>query len=81
MVSPIDQLSRSAMMQQADKHHHETMRAYSLHAAVMVMASSDNPEVTEILAESAAQGCTGTKQLELLANHFLTFIETGEFLT
>lgn len=81
MVSPGSQLSIAARMSQSDQQHQQHMRALALDMAVQVVAVRTS-EIRSVMIEAAAathRGATTTDRLELLANHFLSFIETGKF--
>lgn len=65
-----------------DQQHDQEMRARALHLATLVLLSPV-PEAQNICDEvrPAGQNRTYTQMHELLANHYLTYIETGKFLT
>lgn len=66
-------------MKQLRGHHAEAVRAKALEIATNLLATNSGT-AADILNEIDPGGTTGTRRLELLANHLLTFIETGTFL-
>lgn len=80
MPGSIEELTTATLMKRSAEQHEQTMRAHALNCSVMLLAA-DTKEVEEILKEADhMKGLTGTRRLELLANHLLTYIETGQFL-
>lgn len=66
-------------MKQRRRQHTEAVRAEALLIATKLLTTNSGM-AADILNEVAPDGTTGTRRLELLTNHLLTFIETGNFL-
>jgi hypothetical protein len=66
----------------ASQAHQDGMRAHALLAAVTVVASK-SPGAVELVESTHPRGeqVSADKKVECLANRFLTYIETGSFLT
>lgn len=67
-------------MSQDREHHNQAMRAQAVTVAASLL-SSNTPAVHSLLAETTDFGdyVQGTCLLELLSNHILTYITSGEF--